>query len=125
MSAQLVSLDDRMEYQMCFHAVTVCPFVLYVEQHEQKHSIASVHQVSERAERTRSAEASSLTLRTGVRQLRWFMIGMKLTCRDSNTSRHKNEQCSAKYLIEGYQVSDLTARTFPKLSLFPAQCCSS
>ena len=72
---------------------------------------------------TETEEQRYLLLLCGLRarQFGWFLIGMGLTCHDSNTSLHKHGEIPENYLHESYLVSDLAARTFANCSSFLAQ----
>ena len=66
---------------------------------KQKHSSASLLHFSERPDWTRRAEEPSFSLHESLlRQFHLFLIGMELTCRDSNTSPHKREFIPIDYL---------------------------
>ena len=111
MSAQVVSLDHQMEFQIFFHTVK---FVLYVSQIAQAYPHHFLRDLAVPEEQ----RCLLWTCELPFRQFRWFLIGMELTCRDTNISLHKREWTPANYLYQSYLVSDLAARTLQTLHRF-------
>ena len=88
-----MSLDHQMAFQIFLHTVTCCrPVCLVCVANDR--IISFLPSATFLKDPTEPEEQTYLLLLYGLRfrQLRGFLIGMELTCRDSNTSVHKHEQ---------------------------------
>ena len=56
-------------------------------------------------------------------QILWFLIGMGLICRDSNTGLHKRGQTPEIVCMGNTEFFDLAARTLANIPSFPTKFC--